>query len=187
MDPIAVLEKRIEALELQVFPLGDHSQISNKTQTITDLLSETQTMIKSALHCRESITSMLQHLVIINDYLNPAGDADELEVEAKRQCLLELYPELKDTVQTISTLESLLPFIDSINISKVVEFSGKLEEIALSNLKLYGECRDITKKVLVALQNYNDISNSIKLLFSQLDTAISNLENALQLRVVSEE
>ncbi|XP_056644647.1 uncharacterized protein LOC130900078 isoform X1 [Diorhabda carinulata] len=187
MDPITILEKRIEALELQVFPSGDHSLIGIKTQTITNLLQETQTMITSALSCREAITSMLQHLVTINDYLDPSGGADELEVEAKRHYLLELYPELKNTIQSIGTFETLLPYIDSINISKIVDLSSKLEELAVSNLSLYGECRDVTKKVLVALQNYNDISNSIIVLFAQLDTAVSNLEVALQPKFATEE
>lgn len=187
MDPIVGLEKQIEALELQVLPTEDHSKILNKIEAITSLLMQTQKMITSALSCREAITSMLQPLVTINDYLNSTDNNCEVEVEAKRRYLLELYPELKNTVQSIGTFESLLPFLGSINTSRVVEFSEKLGELVLDNGKLYGECRDITENVLVALQQYNDISSSIQILLTQWDNTVLNLELALQPKCLNEQ
>ncbi|CAG9858963.1 unnamed protein product [Phyllotreta striolata] len=180
MDPIVGLEKQIEALELQALQNEDQSQIKSKIQAITGLLLQTRMMINSALSCREALTSMLQPLTTVNDYLNPSTSGNDVEAEAKRLYLLESYPELIGTVQTIGTFESLLPFLGSINISKVVEFCEILEELALNNTELYGECRDVIKEVLAALQDYNDISNSIKALLSQWDFTISNLEHALQ-------
>ncbi|KAG5893760.1 hypothetical protein JTB14_001205 [Gonioctena quinquepunctata] len=186
MDPISLLEKRIEALELQILP-RDRTSITKKTTDVTTLLMETQTMITSALSCREAITSMLQHMTTINEYLDPNAEANELEVEAKRHYLLELYPELKDTIQTIGTFESLLPYIDSVNILKVAELSDKIEQLAVGNWDIYAECKEVTHKVLKSLQQYNDITHSIKILFAQLDTAVTVLEDALQPRFVTEE
>lgn len=93
MDAIDLLEKRIEALELQVLP-REKASLESKSQAITDLLLQTQTMISSALSCREAITSILQHMTTINDYLDPCNGENDLEVEAKRHYLLELYPEV---------------------------------------------------------------------------------------------
>lgn len=93
VDAIDLVEKRIEALERQILPKGP--QPSNvKFQPITDLLTQTQTMISSALSCREAITTTLQQLDTINSYLDPNNGENDLEVEAKRQYLLELYPEV---------------------------------------------------------------------------------------------
>lgn len=93
VDAIDLVEKRIEALERQILPKGP--QPSNvKFQPITDLLNQTQTMISSALSCREAITTTLQQLDTINNYLDPNNGENDLEVEAKRQYLLELYPEV---------------------------------------------------------------------------------------------
>lgn len=93
MDPIDLLEKRIEALELQVLP-KEKSSLESKFQGITDILLQTQTMISSALSCRDAITSILRHIQTVNEYLDPCYGENDLEVEAKRHYLLELYPEV---------------------------------------------------------------------------------------------
>ncbi|CAG9835819.1 unnamed protein product [Diabrotica balteata] len=190
MDEINLdlLEKRIEALELKVFPAGDPSAIANKNQTITNILTQVQTFVTTALTCRETITSMLQCYGTLNEYLDPAGGADELEVEAKRHYILQLHPEIKDTLQTHTRiLQNLLPYVESENISKVVEMTAQLEEASVSHLNLYGEWRDTMYKMVVALQNFTDIMSSIKVLFSQLDNTLTSLEYSLQPKFVTEE
>lgn len=179
MDAITLLEKRIAALELQILP-ADKTCLSSDSQSITDLLLQTQTMIKSALSCREAITSILQHTLTINEYLDPNHGTNELEVEAKRHYLLELYPEIKETIRTVGSFEKLVPFVDSANISKVTELAEKMEHLGVANLSLYEQSREVTMKVLKSLQQYNDITMSIKMLFGQLDRAVSELEEALQ-------
>lgn len=186
MNAIDSLEKRIKVLELQVLPL-DRSSLSRDTQSITDLLLQTQMMIKSALSCREAITSILHHTATINEYLNPNYGSNEIDVEAKRHYLLELYPEIREIVQTVSSFEKLVTFIDSEKITKMVELADKLEHITFNNLTLYDESRQVTIKVLKSLQHYNDITTSIKLLFGSLDKAISELEEALQPKFITEE
>ncbi|KAJ8917784.1 hypothetical protein NQ315_010690 [Exocentrus adspersus] len=168
MDAIDLLEKRIEALELQVL---SKDTSASQTQAITDLLMQTHTMITSALSCREAITSILQHMTTINEYLDPSYGENVLEVEAKRHYLLELYPELKDTVKLIGTFENLIPYADSANIVKVTELSEKLDRLAVNNLSIYEESVEVTQNVLASLQKYNDITGSIKVLFAQLDRA----------------
>ncbi|XP_050306875.1 uncharacterized protein LOC126743705 [Anthonomus grandis grandis] len=185
-NPIDILEKRIEALEVQVLP-KEKSTSENKCQAISDLLLQTQTMISSALTCREAITSILQHMTTINNYLDPCNGENDLEVEAKRHYLLELYPELKDTVQIIGTFQNLLPYTNSDNITKITELADKLEQLTASNLGIYEENRVVTQNVLKALQQYNDISTSLKVVFAQLDRAITDLEVALQPKFVTEE
>lgn len=188
MDAIInLLEKRIEALELQVLP-NDKTSLSSNNQTITDLLLQTQTMITSALSCREAITSILQLTGRINDYLDPTGwSSNELEVNAKRHFLLELYPEIKDMIHTIHNIETMVPFMDSVNITRVAESADKLQQLASSNLTMYDENREVTFRVLKSLQQYNDITSSLKILFAQIDKAVSDLENALQPQFVMEE
>lgn len=187
MDPLSVLEKRIERLELQIFPKGPNLSQDVKTEDISDLLLQTQTMISSALSCREAITSILQHMTTINEYLDPTNGESELEVEAKRHYLLELYPELKDTVRLISTFENLTPYGDSQNIVKVTELCEKLESLAASNVEIFQESQEVTQNTVSALQKYNDIVESIKLLFAQLDAAVSDLEMALLPKFSAEE
>lgn len=185
MEAIDLLEKRIAALELQVLP--SDANFPKNNQKITDLLLQTQTMITSALSCRDIIVSILQHMVSINTYLDPAAGDNMLEVEAKRLYLLELYPELKDTIIMISTLQESIKFIDSPNIMRVTELCGQLEQLAVKNLGTYEKSRDVTHKVLQAIQQYNDISHTIKLLFMKMDNIISELETALQPKLSHEE
>ncbi|XP_066159120.1 dynactin subunit 3 [Euwallacea fornicatus] len=186
MESIDLLEKRIEALELQILP-KDKSSIDGTSPAITDVLLHTQTMISSALSCRDAITSILQNMTTINDYLDPCNGENDLEVEAKRHYLLELYPELKDTVQLIRTFQNLMPFTNSENILKVTELSDKLQQLTADNLTIYEESREVTKNVLKSLQQYSDITRSISVLFIQLDRTVTDLEAALQPRFVTEE
>ncbi|CAG9771969.1 unnamed protein product [Ceutorhynchus assimilis] len=185
MDGIDLLEKRIEALEEQILP--KETSLENKSQAITDLLLQSQTMITSALSCRESITSILGHMTTINNYLDPCNWENDLEVEAKRHYLLELYPELRNTVQLVRSVQKLIPYTNSDKIMKVTELSGKLEQLTETNLVVYSESRDVTQKVLKSLQQYNDITTSIKVLFAQLDRAVVVLEEALLPKFETEE
>lgn len=70
---------------------------------------------------------------------------------------------------------------------KVTELSDKLEHLTATNLVIYEESREVTQNVLKSLQQYNDITNSIKVLFAQLDRAITDLEVALQPKFLTEE
>ncbi|KAJ8971948.1 hypothetical protein NQ314_000465 [Rhamnusium bicolor] len=178
MDSVDLLEKRIETLELLVLP-KNFTCFTNKNQAITDLLLQTYTMITSALSCREAIISILQHMTTINEYLDPTSGENILEVEAKRHYLLELYPELKDTVRLIRSFENLLLYTDSGNILKITELSEKLDRLAVTNLNIYEESREVTQNILKSLQKYNDITGSIKILFAQLDNAMIDLESTL--------
>nr|CAI5830108.1 unnamed protein product [Callosobruchus analis] len=110
MEAIDLLEKRIAALELQVLPENSNSE-ANKTQTITDLLIQTQTMITSALSCREAITSILQHMTTINEYLDPAlKPANSRELEQYAANNLSLYEESRQV--TMKVLNSLQQYND---------------------------------------------------------------------------
>lgn len=184
MNAIDILEKRIKALELVILP---NEPETVKNLAITDLLLQTQTMISSALSCREAITSILSHMNTINAYLDPTNGENDIEVETKRIYLLELYPELKELVHSIGTFESLIPYTDPTNLLRVNDLSVKLEELAVANINIYEDNKIITKKVLESLQVYSDITSCIKLLFGQMDKAITDLEAALQVQFSSEE
>lgn len=187
MDPLDFLEKRIAALELQVLPKNPRFPNDGKTQDITEILLQTQTMISSALCCREAITSILQHMTTINSYLDPNNGESELEVEVKRHYLLELYPELKDIVKLVSTFESLTAYADSEGIARATGLTNKLEDLAAFNLKMYEESQIVTNRTVDALQQYNDIITSIKVLFAQLDKGITDHEAALMPKLAKED
>lgn len=185
MDAVDLLEKRIEALELQILP-KDKSVLSNKSQTIADLLTETQTMISSALSCRESVTSLLQHMHTINEYLDPSSGEYDLEADIKKQYLLQIYPELKARVELIKTFNNLIQFTNSESLQKVTELSGKLQTLAGSNVEIYEECKEVNENVLKALQEYNNISTTIKVLFTQMDKDISQFEYTQNIKISTE-
>lgn len=177
-DPIELLEKRIAALELQILPQNKDVEI-NKTQAIADLLIQTHTMIATALSCRDVISSILEKLPVINEYLNPMYSESELELQAKRQYVLELYPELRQTARLISEFDNVKEVMDSKVVSRVSDLSEKLENFTLTTLNTYEECKLITSKVLESLQQYNDIIKTIKILFAQLEYNIIEIETAL--------
>lgn len=177
-DPIDLLEKRIAALELQILPEDKNTEL-NKTQAIADLLIQTHTMIATALSCRDVISSILEKLPIINEYLNPMYSENELELHAKRQYVLELYPELKQTAALMSEFDTVKDVTDSKVISRISDLSDKLENLTISTLSTYDECKVITCKVLESLQQYNDITKTIKILFAQLEYKVNEIETAL--------
>ncbi|KAK5645822.1 hypothetical protein RI129_004286 [Pyrocoelia pectoralis] len=178
MDPIDLLEKRIAALELEVLPLAKEVG-PDKSQLITDLLIQTHSMTTTALSCREVITSILRRMEIINDYLNPSYCDVQLDIQDKKQYILELYPEMKKTMQLVVDFERLRTFLDSPSISNIPSLVDKLEKLTISNVNTYQECKEVTNKILQALQQYNDITMSIKILFAQLEESITNIEVSL--------
>lgn len=119
---ISLLEKRVAALELQVF---NKNADTAKNQVITDLLLQTHTMIASALSCRDNIVSILERMPLLNEYLNPSYMDNALELEARRQYVLEIYPELKRTVELVGKFQKLKLFTDSPQLEQVLIFRYK--------------------------------------------------------------
>lgn len=185
MSPsVDMLEKRLEALE---HTITGKKKLVDKIQDVTELLIHTRMMIASALSLREVITTLLGKMPKLNEYLDPTYSANDLEIELKRQYVMLLYPELKETSQLISKFESLTPAIDSKSILQVTEHLDKLNELASVNLKIYEQSRETTTNVLKALQMYNDITISIRKLFADLDKSVTELENSLHPNVPIEE
>lgn len=177
-DPMDLLEKRIAALELQILPKDKQVEI-NKVQPIADLLIQTHTMIATALSCRDAISAILEKLPVINEYLNPMYSETELELESKRQYVLELYPELKETAILLTEFDSVRDVTDSKVIARVSDMAEKLESLVHSSLTTYDECKVITNKVLESLQQYGDIIKTIKILFAQLEYNVTEIESIL--------
>lgn len=185
MSPsVDMLEKRLEVLEHTVI---GKKKLVDKMQDVTELLIHTRMMIASALSLREVITSLLEKMPKLNEYLDPTYSANDLETELKRQYVMLLYPELKETSQLINKFENLKPVIDSKSILQVTEYLDKLNELATVNLKLYEQSRETTNNVLKALQMYNDITLSIRKLFADLDKSVTELEDSLHPKVAIEE
>ncbi|KAF5270489.1 hypothetical protein FQA39_LY08367 [Lamprigera yunnana] len=181
MDPIDYLEKRIAALELEVLPLAKDVGL-DKSQLIVDLLLQTHSMTTTALSCREVITSILRRMEIINDYLNPNYYDTQLEIKDKKQYILELYPEMKKSIRLVTDFENLCAFLDSSSINNIPALVDRLEKLTISNVNTYKECKEVTNKILQTLQQYNDITTSVKVLFAQLEESITNIEITLHSR-----
>lgn len=114
---ISLLEKRVAALELQVFEKNNEP---SKNQVVTDLLLQTHTMITAALSCRDNIVSILERMPLLNEYLNPSYMDNALELEARRQYVLEIYPELKRTVELVGKFQKLKLFADLPQLEQVL-------------------------------------------------------------------
>lgn len=181
---VDLLEKRLEALELQV--LGKKGS-RGKAQDITELLIHTKMMIASALSLREVITSILEKMPKLNEYLDPSYSVNDLETEVKRQYVMLLYPELKETAELINKFEFLKPVVDSKCILEISQSMEKLKELTAANISLYEESTKTTNDVLKALQAYNNITVSIRKLFAELEKSVAELESSLQPKVKMEE
>lgn len=184
MDAIELLERRIAALELEVLPLDANFE-ADKSQLITDLLLQTHSMTATALSCREVIGTILSRMEMINSFVNPTFCDSQLDVENKRQYMLELYPEMQKTLQLVSEFDRLKGFLDSPVIANIPSLVNKLEQLTLSNTGVYDECKEVSNKILCALQQYNDITTSIRLLFGQLEQSVMAIEMSLDPTSVS--
>lgn len=101
--------------------------------------------------------------------------------------VIHFFNQLQETVQLIGKFQSLLPHTNSETVLKVAQLSDKLERVWTTNQSVYEDSKEVTRNVLKSLQQYNDITNSIVVLFAQLDVAITNLETGLQPQFETEE
>lgn len=184
MDAIELLERRIAALELEVLPLDNNLDV-DKSQLITDLLLQTHSMTTTALSCREVISTILNRMETINSFVNPTFCETQLDVENKKQYMLELYPEMQKTLQLVAEFDCLKGFLDSPAIANIPTLVSKLEQLTLSNSGVYDECREVTNKIFCALQQYNDITTSIKMLFAQLEQSVMAIELSLDAKSIT--
>lgn len=184
MASIDLLEKRLEALELQIM---GKSGSKGKSQDVTELLLHTKMMTASALSLREVITSILERMPKLNDYLDPSYSLNDHETEVKRRYVILLYSELKESAELIKKFEFLRPVLDSNYILEIGQSMEKLKELTAENVSLYEKSTQTTNDVLKALQTYNNITLSIRKVFVELDKSVTELENASQPKVKVEE
>lgn len=184
MGLFEILEKRVVAWEKKV--LGQKN-VTDKTRTITEQLLQTKVMIKSSLSLRDCITSLLEKMPKINEYLDPTYSVNESETEIKRRYVILLYPELRENAELLHRLNDVKSTVDSEAIVKISDLVGKLNELAAANLALYEKSRYITNNILKALQAYNDITMLIGKLFADLDKSVTELELSIHTQVKMEE
>ncbi|XP_076265323.1 dynactin 3, p24 subunit [Rhynchophorus ferrugineus] len=185
-EAIDILESRIKAIEEQVLP-REAIAAEEAQQSVSDLLVETETMINSALSCRKPISSILKRMNDINDFLDPLNGEGDLEIEAKKHYLLQLYPEFMEILKVIQSFEGLIPLGAAGPLHRVSELSDKLHTTTADTLETYEECKNVTQEVLAALQKYNNVVNTVKLLFAQIDKVISDVEEDQKLALEREE
>ncbi|KAK9888505.1 hypothetical protein WA026_000756 [Henosepilachna vigintioctopunctata] len=173
-NTIAILESRINVLESHI--LGNCTKIEDVT-TVTDSLLQAQTMISSALRCRDSITSVLDSMFIINEYLDPMYSEEMIDVECKMSFLMEAYESLKYSYGALGkAFQGFEKMLDSENINKLIENGNVIESASAKNLEIYEMSRDITLNVFQLLRTYNDLMKTIKMLFRQMNLILSNME-----------
>lgn len=185
-DPIDILEKRIAALELQILPPKVSEEALAQT-TITDMLIQTNTLIASALSGREIVNTILNRMVELNQCLDPTFYENKLHIQAKRQFILALYPEIKKYGELVQKLKScMLPVLDSQPLNNVPNLIPKLEQLTVSNLKMHEESQEVSASIEKTLQQYNDIICSISRTYVQLEDIVTRLETDMRKSLVTD-
>lgn len=178
------MERKIAALELKVLPKEPvEDQIA---QSVTDMLLQINTLISSALSCRDVVNAILNRMTELNNYLDPNFYENGLTVEAKREFLLAIYPEIRKYGESIQRLKALHPVLDSDPIKNVPSLVSKLGQLTLSTLKTHEEGVEISRSITHALQQYNDIIYSITRTFVELEEIVTQLEFEMKPLVSSE-
>ncbi|KAL3282209.1 hypothetical protein HHI36_005403 [Cryptolaemus montrouzieri] len=173
-NTIAILESRINVLENQI--IGNCTEVED-VMTVTEALLQAQTMISSALSCRDSITSVLDSMVIINEYLDPMYPEEMVDVDCKTTYLLEAYDALKYSYGVLGkSFKGFEKMLDSENIKKLVENGDRIETASAENIEIYEMSKAITQNVFKLLISYNDLMETIKMLFRQMNMLLSNME-----------
>lgn len=185
MDPIDLLERRIAALELKVLPL-ESTMEENASTSVADMLIQINTLISSALSCRDVVTAILNRMNELNEYLDPSFYENRMDTDAKRQFILAVYPEIKNYGESIQKLKKLVPILDSEPLNNVPSLVPKLEQLTIANLNTQEENQQVSKNIANALQQYNDIIYCITRTFVQLEEVITQLELEMKPKVVVE-
>lgn len=176
-DAIDLLEKRLAALEVQVLPEKEAYLLF--IPGVVDLLIEAQTMIKTALSCRDVMSSIVEKLPLINAFLDPMHCENELELQTRRQYILEMTPELMQSASLLTRLEMVKCFTDSKSITRIADLSEKLESVAVSSFTHYTGHKLLTEDVVNYVQMYNEVIKTIKELFAQFEFNLTEIEKAL--------
>lgn len=154
--------------------------------TVADMLIQTNTLIASALSGRDIVNTILNRMVELNQYLDPNYYENKLNIQAKRQFILALYPEIKKYGESIQKLKSLVPVLDSQQLNNVPSLIPKLEQLTVSNLKMHEESQEVSASIAQALQQYNDIIYSISRTFVQLEDIVTRLESNIKKSLASD-
>ncbi|XP_022905009.2 uncharacterized protein [Onthophagus taurus] len=173
---IDALEKRLKVLELQILP--QDKPVDLKSQNIVDYLAEAHEMITMALSCRDAVSNMLQKLQLIHEYLNPSFCSFE-DLTEMRQYILDLYPDLKKTVDYLKQFAVLKPIIDA-DYCVNQELTGRLSSLTVSATNGYVESESTKDEVKTVLKDLQEMTYSYKMLFAQLEYSMALIEEALK-------
>lgn len=175
MDPIGILERKIAALELKVLPLENISE-ENMSQSVTDMLLQINTLISSALSCREVVTAISNRMDELNTYLDPNIYGQSLDTDAKKQLMISIYPEIRKYAESIKKMKTLVPVLNSQSINNVPSLITKLEQLSILHLDMQNESQIVSRYIIEAFQKYNYIIDSLTRIFVQFEEAVTHLE-----------
>ncbi|XP_045471933.1 uncharacterized protein LOC123678770 [Harmonia axyridis] len=185
MPDLDILERRIAELERKI--LGNDVNAKNINTTVTDSLLQAQTMITSALSCRDAITTLMDSMTKLDEFLDPLYVAQMIDVECKMTYILEIHENLKKDYEMLKAFEKLQGSIDSENINKLIDNEERIQLASLKSSEVDELGKTTTQNVIKILVGYNNMMKNIKLLFGQMNLLLSNLESGQQQSPESEE
>lgn len=180
MENLDMIESRVSALEEKILGQTKNEEpkrnFSDLKPMITDTLLEAQTMITSALSCRDSIGRVMDKMVRVDEYLDPLYVAQIMDVECKMTYILEMHEKLNELHEKLKIFDKLLVVLDSENIKKLLE-NGETIQITAAKTSEVNELSISTlDKIMKLLVGYDDMMKNVQHLFRQMNLLLTNLE-----------
>lgn len=177
MDAVDLLEQRVAALERLILP---ETAAAVEPQNVVDSLLQVKSMIATALSCRDIVTTFLKSLNVLNEYLDPSYLEKDMDMDIKRQYILETHLRFKEYAEAMEEFDKLKDIPATKNLDKSLELVSKLDTVTVDNVNMHLESVDVTSKVLDSFVQINNITKSLKVLFAQLHVNLESVEASIK-------
>lgn len=171
------LESRYADIEKQILGRNPHRTNTSDTRSVSDLLSNTKSLMDTALTGRQKVEAVVKRLDELEKYLDPTfEDASRASVDAKCEILLSSSADLVDRSRQLKQLDQLLPALDSEEIKNVPLHKVRLENLVAMNIEKQDMADAQWSRVQDLLQQYNLLTVHLSKCFVQWDERITEVE-----------
>ncbi|XP_077293814.1 dynactin 3, p24 subunit [Arctopsyche grandis] len=157
MDPITVLESRLEQLE---FKLGYPSDESPEKPVI-EQLSAVDSVLNSVIAGKEKIAEVNKRIEDLNSYLDPQFVTQVNENKLKHNYVYTNEPEIRFHCKNMELCQAKMPVLDSDDMSNIPKLNKSLEEIKSANVENKEQSDQTEKCIQQMMETCHQVSLSI--------------------------
>lgn len=179
MDPLYVLEKRVEYLS-KVLPKETKENL--KEDNVIDSIISADTLISSAIRGHEKMNEVVKRSGEVEKFLDPSFVVENQQINMKEIYINTMVNELAQSFELLDKIKQLQPTLGAEYFGGIPDVTEKLK-VMLQSAKEQKERNEITEETLItSIQRYSELQEEIHRKLKEMSDELDRFEEEQERR-----